>query len=156
MVARSGGQPLWNVLKDLVKFSPLRGRPNTVLNRRLPEISARPVLSSVPFEDCSFARCADKPNTRGNVPGSRLFKEISGHARVKANIVRSSITCQSGSPPGLHVRQRSTVGSCRLKHHARIDAAESEGVTKDITERLFARLVRYHVQVTGRIRSFKI
>jgi hypothetical protein len=35
---RPGGEPLWNVPKDLVKFSALRGRSETVLNRRLPEL----------------------------------------------------------------------------------------------------------------------
>jgi hypothetical protein len=30
-----------------------------------------------------------------------MFNAISGHGRVKANIACSSITCQSGSPPGL-------------------------------------------------------
>jgi hypothetical protein len=46
MVAWPGGEPLWNVPKDLVIFSALRGRPNTVLNRRLPEITARHLFSS--------------------------------------------------------------------------------------------------------------
>jgi hypothetical protein len=64
MVASSGGEPLWIVPKDLVLFSALRGRPNTVLNRRLPEITARRVLPIVQFEDSSSARPADKPNTR--------------------------------------------------------------------------------------------
>jgi hypothetical protein len=86
------------VAKDLVPFSPLRGRPNTVLNRRLPETAARYVLPIVPFDDCSAARCCNKPNPRRNVPGSGLFKEISGHARVKANIAGSFVTCQSGLP----------------------------------------------------------
>src|ERR1700745_3262089 len=53
MVAWPGGEPLWNVPKDLVIFSLLRGRPNTVLNRRLPETTARAVLFIAPFEDCS-------------------------------------------------------------------------------------------------------
>jgi hypothetical protein len=47
---RPEGEPLWNVPKNLVIFSPWRGKPNTVLNRRLPEITARPVLSIAPFE----------------------------------------------------------------------------------------------------------
>jgi hypothetical protein len=50
--------------KDLVIFSAFRGRPNTVLNRRLPEITARRVLSIVPLEDRSPARCANKRKTR--------------------------------------------------------------------------------------------
>jgi hypothetical protein len=39
--------------KDLVTFFPERGRPNRVLNRRLPEITARDVLSILPFGDYS-------------------------------------------------------------------------------------------------------
>jgi len=58
------GEPLWNVTKDLVIFFSLRGRPNTMLNRRLPEITARPVLSIAPFEDRLSARRANRPNTR--------------------------------------------------------------------------------------------
>jgi hypothetical protein len=56
MVAWPGEEPLRNVPKDLVIFSPLRRRPNTVLNRRLPETTARAVLFIVPFGDCSSAR----------------------------------------------------------------------------------------------------
>ena len=45
-----GGEPLWNEPKDLVIFYPLRGTPNRVLNRRLPGITARNVLSIVRSE----------------------------------------------------------------------------------------------------------
>ncbi len=41
-----------------------------------------------------------KPNTRRNVPGSRLFREISGHARAEIKIVGFLGAIQSGSPPG--------------------------------------------------------
>jgi hypothetical protein len=47
----TGGEPLWTVPKDLLLFFPGRGRPNKVLNRRLPETTARDVLPSVPFRD---------------------------------------------------------------------------------------------------------
>ena len=45
----NGGEPLWIVPKDLLLFFPGQGRPNKVLNRRLPETTARDVLPSVPF-----------------------------------------------------------------------------------------------------------
>ena len=51
MVAWPGGEPLWNVPEDLVIFSAWRGRPNTVLNRRLPGTTARAVSSIVPLRD---------------------------------------------------------------------------------------------------------
>jgi hypothetical protein len=59
-----GGEPLLNSAKDLVIFSALQGRPNMVLNRRLPGIIARPVLPIGPFEDHSSARGTNKPNRR--------------------------------------------------------------------------------------------
>ena len=43
--ARSG-KPLWNLPKDLVTFYPARGRPNLVLNRRLP-VTFRRVIRSI-------------------------------------------------------------------------------------------------------------
>ena len=46
--------------------------------------------------------------------------------------------------------------SHRLEHDARIDTAKPEGVAKDIAKRLFARLVCHHIEVTSRIRRFKI
>jgi hypothetical protein len=45
-----GGEPLWVLLKDFAIFCPARGRLNMVLNRRLPRITARDVLSIVLFE----------------------------------------------------------------------------------------------------------
>ena len=48
----TGGEPLWIVLKDPLIFFPTRRRPNTVLNRRLPRITARDVFLKVPFGDC--------------------------------------------------------------------------------------------------------
>ena len=59
-----GGEPLWHVPKNLAIFSPLRGRLNRVLNRRLPEITARDVLPIVLFGIRSSARRANRPNTR--------------------------------------------------------------------------------------------
>jgi hypothetical protein len=44
-----GGEPLWIAPKDLVVFFPARGRPNKVLNGRLPGITARDVLPIVAF-----------------------------------------------------------------------------------------------------------
>jgi hypothetical protein len=44
--AAPGGEPLWVLLKDFAIFFPARGRVNMVLNRRLPRITARDVLSS--------------------------------------------------------------------------------------------------------------
>jgi hypothetical protein len=73
MVAWPGGEPLWNVPKDLVIFSPLPGRPHTVLNRRLPEITARDVLSSVRWE---IVHLRDLPTNLTRVetfPGAACF-----------------------------------------------------------------------------------
>jgi hypothetical protein len=56
-----------------------------MLNRRLPGITARDVLPIVQFRGYSFASRVDRPNTRRNVLGSRLFKEISGHGRAETN-----------------------------------------------------------------------
>jgi hypothetical protein len=50
-----GGEPLSSVPKDLAIFFRERGRPNRVLNRRLPGITERGVLSIVPFGDYSSA-----------------------------------------------------------------------------------------------------
>jgi hypothetical protein len=47
----TGGEPLWNIPKNLVIFFPERGRPNKVLNRRLPRTTARDVLSKVRLGD---------------------------------------------------------------------------------------------------------
>jgi hypothetical protein len=69
-----------------------------VLNRRLPRITARVFLSSVPSGDCSLAGRGDTPNTRRNVPGSRLFNQICGHARAETNIAGLLGTTQSGLP----------------------------------------------------------
>jgi hypothetical protein len=49
----TGGEPLWNVPKDFVIFFPVRGRPNIVLNRRLPGITARDVLPIAPLGNSS-------------------------------------------------------------------------------------------------------
>src|ERR1700751_953349 len=79
-------------------------------------------------------------------------------ARSKKCIL-SRLSASHSSSPWLRrtrARQRSAVVSHRFEHDTRLDAAKSEGITKDITERLFARLVRHHVQVTSRIRGFKI
>jgi hypothetical protein len=86
------------VPKDLVMFPALLGRPNTVLNGRLPEITARDILSMVRFGDCSFARRANRPNTRRNALGSRLFKEISGHARVEEQKSRGRLFRAKAAP----------------------------------------------------------
>jgi hypothetical protein len=71
-----------------------------VLNRRLPQITAREVLPIVPagklfrrlnYEAANWqAARVDKPNTRRNVPGSRLFNEICGQARAKTKNAASS------------------------------------------------------------------
>jgi hypothetical protein len=53
--ALAGGEPLWIGSKDPVIFFPMRGSPKMVLNRRLPGITARDVLPSVPFGDYSSA-----------------------------------------------------------------------------------------------------
>jgi hypothetical protein len=60
----TGGEPLWIVLKDPLIFFPTRRRPNTVLNRRLPRITARDVFLKVPFGDCSYGQRADGLITR--------------------------------------------------------------------------------------------
>ena len=44
-----GGAALDRARKDLVIFFPMRGRPNTVLNRRLPRMTGRSVLYIVPW-----------------------------------------------------------------------------------------------------------
>jgi hypothetical protein len=43
----AGGEPLLNVPEDLAIFFPEPGRPNSVLNKRLPGITARDFLSIV-------------------------------------------------------------------------------------------------------------
>jgi hypothetical protein len=70
---------------DLAIFSPSRGRPKTVLNGRLPEITARDVSPIVPLTTGSSACCANRPNPRRDVRGSRLFKAISGHSHPETN-----------------------------------------------------------------------
>jgi hypothetical protein len=71
-----------------------------VLNRRLPRITARDIFPIVQLRDSWSGQGADKPITRRNVRGSRLFNEICGHARAETNITGFCGTIQSGSPPG--------------------------------------------------------
>jgi hypothetical protein len=71
-----------------------------VLIRRLPGITACDVLSNRAGRGFLITQRTNKPNTRRNVPGSRLFKETCGHTRAETNIAGSSGTLQSGSPPG--------------------------------------------------------
>jgi hypothetical protein len=71
-----------------------------VLNRRLPRITARDVCPIEQLRDSWSGQGADKPITRRNVRGSRLFNEICGHARPETNITGFCGTIQSGSPPG--------------------------------------------------------
>jgi hypothetical protein len=74
-----------------MRFSPgdilfTAGKAKNDVNRRLPEITARAVLSIPPFEDLSSARRCNRPNTRSNVSGSRLFKEdFRPYTRSKQN-----------------------------------------------------------------------
>jgi hypothetical protein len=74
----TGGEPLLNARKDLALFFPGRGRPNKVLNRRLPETTAGDVLPSAPFGDSSSAQRAERPNPHSKVRGSPLFDKIWG------------------------------------------------------------------------------
>jgi hypothetical protein len=64
------------VPKDLVIFSPLRGRPNTVLNRRLPETTARAVLFIIPFEDCSTRDVSTNLTRCKTFPGAACLKRF--------------------------------------------------------------------------------
>jgi hypothetical protein len=57
-----------------------------VLNRRLPRITARDVCPIAQLRGSWSAQRTNKPVTRGNVRGSRLFNEICGHARAETNI----------------------------------------------------------------------
>jgi hypothetical protein len=52
-----------------------------VLNKRLPRIAARDLLTIVPLGILDLLNAPIDLVTRRNVPGSRLFKAISGHAR---------------------------------------------------------------------------
>ena len=54
-----------------------------------PEKAARDVLPHHSIPRLFIRVTADEPNTRRNVPGSRLFKEICGHPSAETNIVRS-------------------------------------------------------------------
>jgi len=49
--ASAGGEPLWVVAKDLVIFFSVRGRPKMALNKRLPRITARDILSNDAFSE---------------------------------------------------------------------------------------------------------
>jgi hypothetical protein len=71
-----------------------------MLNRRLPRITARGVLPHRFARGFLPARHTDKPVTRRNVLGSRLFTEICGHPRAETNIGGPLATTKSGSPPG--------------------------------------------------------
>ena len=48
----TGGEPLGIVPEDPLIYLPVRRRPDTVLNWRLPRIAARDVFLRVPFADC--------------------------------------------------------------------------------------------------------
>lgn len=101
MVAWPGGEPLWNVPNDLGIFSLLRGRPDPVLNRRLPETTARVVLSIVAFGGACLREEPTNLTCVETFPGAACLSEISGHARAETNIAGWSGTCRSGSPPKL-------------------------------------------------------
>jgi hypothetical protein len=78
-----------------------------MLNRQLPEITARPVSSIAPFEDRSPR---DEPIDLTRVetfPGAACLRRVSGHPRVEANIAGWPIMFQSGSPPGRPIPSRS-------------------------------------------------
>src|SRR5579864_1627514 len=101
MVAWPGGEPLWNVPKDIVIFSALRGRPNTVLNRRLPQ---RPHAMLCPWfrPEIVYPHDISKHLTRVETfPGAACLTRLPVYARAKTNVAGPSVTFQSGSPPGL-------------------------------------------------------
>ena len=78
------GAALQLALKPAAFFPELR-RPNAVLNRRLPRITARAVLPMVPLGDLLSVYTAGELTratliTRRNVRGSRLFNQLCGPA----------------------------------------------------------------------------
>ena len=75
-----GGEPLWIAPKDLAIFFLERGRPNKVLNRRLPRITARDLLSHRVARGFFLRSTHRYIIKRRNVRGSHLFKEICGQA----------------------------------------------------------------------------
>ena len=87
--------------RDLVTFSPLRARPNTVWNRRLPEITPRAVLPIVPLGGSSSLQDADDLTRAETFPGAAcLTRFVVRQAPIQ--ISRDLLgTTQSGSPPGL-------------------------------------------------------
>ena len=92
------GSRLGAQLKDLALFYPERGRPSRVLNRRLPGITARDVLPTVRFADCSFA-CGPTQLTPVETFAGAAVDELCGHLHAETNITGLFGTIQSGSPP---------------------------------------------------------
>ena len=86
--------------KDLVIFFLARGRPNTVLNRRLPGITARDVLSRVAFGFFLSLNLPINLSRLETFPGAACLKQFAA-IYAPRQISRSlSVTIQSGSPPG--------------------------------------------------------
>jgi hypothetical protein len=72
-----------------------------VLNKRLPETSARVLLSIVAFGGACLREEPTNLTCVETSPGAACLSKISGHARAETNIAGWSGTCQSGSPPNL-------------------------------------------------------
>jgi hypothetical protein len=97
-LTRPGGEPLQNVPKDLAIFSPLRGRPNTVLNGRLPKTTARAVLSILVFGGRSSAQRANNLPRVETFPGAACSTKFAiRHAPRQISRVLLA-TIQSGLP----------------------------------------------------------
>ena len=69
---------------------------NIGLNKRLPGMTQRDVLSSVRFE--SLISCTKRQTTRWVVRGSRLFKEICGHTRAERKWRGVPWVCAKAAP----------------------------------------------------------
>jgi hypothetical protein len=117
--APPGGEPLLNVTKDQAIFLPQRGTPKWVLNRRLPRIAARDLLSIVRFGNYSSAQRADRPNTRRDVLGSRLLNKVCGQARRRDKYRGVfSVRPNAAPPPGAARSPTRRIAHSLTRRHA--------------------------------------
>jgi hypothetical protein len=102
----AGGEPLWVVPQDVAIFFPTRRRPKMVLNRRLPEATARDVS---PRAVSWIVYSHQTPTNVSRVEpfaGAACLTTFADVHRGESKNAASSGTTQSGSPPGRHARRR--------------------------------------------------